>query len=59
MTLEDAFQLPPLCALGVKIAPGSTQCFHRSTDGPLKPTEDHLSIDTGFSQADLVNPPWS
>ena len=45
MTLVDAFQLLPLGVLGVKIAPGSTQCFLRSTDGPLKPTKDYLSID--------------
>ena len=51
MTLEDTFQLLPLCALGVKIALGSTQCFVRSNDGPLKPSGDHLSIDTGFSRA--------
>ena len=54
MTLVDAFQLLPLGVLGVKIAPGLTQCFLSSTDSPLKPTEDHLSIDTGFSQADRV-----
>ena len=43
MTLVDAFQLLPLGVLGVKIAPGSTQSFLRSTDGPLKPKKDHLS----------------
>ena len=49
MTLADTFQVPPLCALVVNSVPGSTQwCFLRSTDGPLKPTEDHFSIDTGF-----------
>ena len=52
MTLVDAFQLLPLGILGVKIAPGSTQCLLRSTDGPLKPTKYHLSIDRGFSQAE-------
>ena len=54
MTLVDEFQLLPFGVLGVKIAPGSTQCFLRSTDGPLKPTKDHLSINTGLSQADRV-----
>ena len=52
MTLAAAFQPRPLCALGVKIAPGSTQRYLRSTDGPLRPNEDRLSINTGFSQAD-------
>ena len=52
MTPADAFQSPPLCALSVKIAPGSTQCWIRSTDGPLKPKDDNLSINTGFSQVD-------
>ena len=55
MTLVDAFQLLLLLGvIGVKNAPGSTQCFLRSTDGPLKSSKDHLSIDTGFSQADRV-----
>ena len=52
MTLVDAFQLLPVGVLGVQTAPCSTQCFLRSTDGPRKPTEYYLSIDTGFSQAD-------
>ena len=52
MTLVDAFQLLPLGVLGVKMTPGSTQSFLRLTNGPLKPTKDHLSIDKGFSQAD-------
>ena len=54
MTLANPFQLPPFCALGVKSGPGSTQCFLMSTDGPQnrQPTEDHLSIDKGFSRAD-------
>ena len=54
MTLVDVFQLLSLGVLGVKIAPGSTQCFLRSTDDPPKPMEDHLSIDEGFSQTDKV-----
>ena len=58
MTLVDAFQLLPLGILDVKIASGSTQCFLRSIDGPLKPTKDHLSIDTGLFQADR-EPIWT
>ena len=52
MTPADAFQSPPLCALSAKIAPGSTQCLIRSTDDPLKPKDDNISINTGYSQAD-------
>ena len=48
MTLVDAFQLLSLGVLGVEIARGSTQCFLRSTDGPLKPTKDHLSPTEGL-----------
>ena len=51
MTPADAFQSPPLCAL-MKIASNSTKCLIRSTDGPLKPKDDNLSINTGFSQVD-------
>ena len=43
MMLKDAFQLPPLLALGVKSAPGAT-VYSRS--------EGHLGIDTGFYRAD-------
>ena len=52
MTLKDAFQLPPLSALGVKSTPCRTRFSHKSTDGHLKPTEDNLNIDKRFSRAD-------